>query len=257
MGLPIADRWFERKRISDDITLLFEPHVNAWLRCNIWHVRGRDCDALIDTGMGIASLAEAARDLFQKPLTAVATHIHLDHVGGLHEFDRRIVHRLEAEQMADYHEWASLDGREMRADFAGFLEDPESEIPDLLITAAPHEGYRADDYCVRSATPTRTVDEGDMIDLGDRCFEVLHLPGHSPGSIGLWEQATGTLFSGDAIYDSYLLDELPESDISAYIDTMKRLRELPVQVVHGGHEPSFGRERFVELIDAYLKWRDV
>ena len=257
MGLPIADRWFERRRISDDITLLWEPHVNAWVRCNIWHVRGRDCDALIDTGMGIASLAEAARDLFQKPVNAIATHIHFDHVGGFHEFDRRIIHRLEADQMADYRDWAKLDGSELREDFLGVLEDPENEIPDLLITAAPHEDYPVDDYHIRSAAPTRTVDEGDVIDLGNRSFEVLHLPGHSPGSIGLWEQATGTLFSGDAIYDSHLLDELPESDISAYIQTMKRLRELPVNVVHAGHAASFGRPRFVELIDAYLELRDV
>jgi glyoxylase-like metal-dependent hydrolase (beta-lactamase superfamily II) len=220
-------------------------------------VRGRDCDALIDTGMGITSLAEAARDLFQKPITAIATHFHFDHVGGLYEFDRRIIHRLEAEEMADYQKWAKLDGKELREEFAGIADDLESEIPDLLITAVPYEGYPVDAYHVRSAAPTRTVDEGDVIDLGDRSFEVLHLPGHSTGSIGLWEQATGTLFSGDAIYDSYLLDELPESDIQAYIRTMKRLRELPVNVVHGGHDSSFGRERFVELIDAYLKWRDV
>jgi len=51
--------------------------------------------------MGIVSLAEAARDLFQKPVTAIATHIHFDHVGGLHEFEHRIIHRLEADQMAE------------------------------------------------------------------------------------------------------------------------------------------------------------
>ncbi len=95
-----------------------------------------------------------------------------------------------------------------------------------------------------------------MIDLGDRAFEVLHLPGHSRGSIGLWEPSTGTLFSGDAIYDGPLLDELPESNIVSYIRTMKRMRELPVSVVHAGHEPSFGRARLHELIDAYLDWRD-
>ena len=60
------------------------------------------------------------------------------------------------------------------------------------------------------------------------------------------------LFSGDALYDGPLLDELDGCDIPAYVDTMKRLRELPVTVVHGGHEPSFGRERLVELCDAYL-----
>ena len=94
-----------------------------------------------------------------------------------------------------------------------------------------------------------------MIDTGDRFFEVLHLPGHSPGSMGLWEKATGILFAGDAIYDGPLLDELPDSDISAYLATMKRLRELPVTIVHAGHEPSFGRKRLVELADAYLDWR--
>jgi glyoxylase-like metal-dependent hydrolase (beta-lactamase superfamily II) len=85
---------------------------------------------------------------------------------------------------------------------------------------------------------------------------VLHLPGHTPGSIGLWEQRTGTLFSGDAVYDGFLLDELPESDIVRYVETMKRLRELPVRVVHAGHESSFGRDRLIELVDAYLSLRD-
>lgn len=79
-----------------------------------------------------------------------------------------------------------------------------------------------------------------------------HLPGHSPGSLGLWEANTGTLFSGDAIYDGELLDELPDSNISGYLATMKRLRELPVAVVHGGHEASFERSRMIELIDDYL-----
>jgi hypothetical protein len=46
--------------------------------------------------MGIASLHEAARHLFGKALSAVATHSHLDHVGSLHEFGDRIVHRAEA-----------------------------------------------------------------------------------------------------------------------------------------------------------------
>jgi glyoxylase-like metal-dependent hydrolase (beta-lactamase superfamily II) len=99
------------------------------------------------------------------------------------------------------------------------------------------------------------LDEGDVIDLGDRAFEVLHLPGHSPGSIGLWESATGTLFSGDALYDGPLLDEVPGADIDAYVNTMDRLRRLPVEVVHAGHDPSFGRERLVELTTAYLARR--
>ena len=102
---------------------------------------------------------------------------------------------------------------------------------------------------------TEIVTEGDVVDIGNRHFEVLHLPGHSPGSIGLWEKATGTLFSGDAIYDGPLLDEIDGADIPTYVRTMKRLRELPVQAVHAGHDPSFGRARLIALCDAYLEKR--
>ena len=124
-----------------------------------------------------------------------------------------------------------------------------------LITALPSTDYAMSDYRVRAATVTEIVNEGNIVDLGNRHFEVLHLPGHSPGSIGLWEAASGTLFSGDAIYDGPLLDEIGGADIPAYVRTMKRLRELPVQVVHAGHDGSFGRERLVELVDAYLAKR--
>jgi hypothetical protein len=36
---------------------------------------------------------------------------------------------------------------------------------------------------------------------------------------------------------------------------MQRLRKLPVQVVHAGHEESFGRERLIEICDGYLRMR--
>lgn len=129
-------------------------------------------------------------------------------------------------------------------------------LQELLVTAVPSAQFQPGGFSQRPAPLTRLVDEGDVIDLGDRSFEVLHLPGHSPGSIGLWEAATGTLFSGDALYDGPLLDEVPGADIAAYVRTMRRLRGLPVTVVHAGHDPSFGRDRLVELCDAYLAVRD-
>src|SRR5215475_8271654 len=99
MAIEIAERWFEAKRIDDDVTLLWEPHVVSLMRCNIWHVRGRDRDLMIDTGMGIASLREAARHLLDKKVTAVATHVHADHVGSHHEFEETLVHRIEADEL--------------------------------------------------------------------------------------------------------------------------------------------------------------
>ena len=72
---------------------VWEPYVDPFLRCNIWLVVGRDHAMLVDTGLGLVSLAAAARDLFDRPLLAVATHYHFDHVGSLHEFPDRLAHR--------------------------------------------------------------------------------------------------------------------------------------------------------------------
>lgn len=249
-----AGKWYSRCRIDDAVTLIVEPHVHPYLRCNIWHIRGRDRDLLIDTGLGVAPLRDEISDLIDKPLAALATHIHYDHVGSLHEFDERILHRIEAPLMTDYAEFASLKAAGMQDDYV--THGDTQGFGDYLINALPNEDFDVDAYRVTSAEVTRTVEEGDVIDLGDRVLEVLHLPGHSPGSVGLWDKRSGTLFSGDALYDGTLLDELPDSNVPDYIATMKRLRTLPVSVVHGGHEPSFGRERMIGLIDAYLDWRE-
>ena len=256
MDFQIASQWFKRQSFDDDITLIWEPHVVPLMRCNIWHVRGRDRDLIIDTGLGVVSLRDAARDLLDKPVTAVATHSHMDHVGNHHEFEERVIHPLEAEDLAEpgpgnlkVSEGYAAKTIEMlrRAGYA--MEDP------YLITALPHPGYELTSYALKPAKASGFIEEGDRIDLGDRSFEVLHLPGHSPGSIGLWEAATGTLFSGDAIYDGPLLDELGHSSIPDYLKTMERLKQLPVSVVHAGHDPSFGRGRLGELAEAYIATR--
>ncbi len=255
MTLRIEDRWFEFARVDDDITRIWEPCVDPVLRCNIWHLRGRDRDILVDSGLGIVSLREAARTLLDKPLAAVATHSHYDHVGGLFEFEARIVHRAEAAELEDPQGFAGLAAEDLDEGVVEAIRAAGYEVPELLLTALPHADYDPRAYRVRPAPATRLVDEGDVVDLGNRRFEVLHLPGHSPGSMGLWEASTGILFSGDAIYDGGLLDRLPGSDVGRYVQTMKRLRELPVTVVHAGHEPSFGRVRLRELADAYLAKR--
>jgi glyoxylase-like metal-dependent hydrolase (beta-lactamase superfamily II) len=247
----VADRWFEHETVDEGVVLITEPNVDPFLRANLFLVRGRDRDLLVDSGLGLGSLRDELRDVFERPVVAVATHRHFDHTGGLHEFDEVVVHRDDAEAVANAEGFASLR-----------IEDypPEElsgyEAPPSLLTALPRDGFDVGSYAVTAVAPTRVVDEGDEIDLGDRRFEVLHLPGHTPGEIGLWEAETRTLFSGDCVYESgVLLDELPESDIPAYVRSMQRLRDLPVRIVHGGHDDSFGRERMLELIDDYVGTR--
>jgi len=247
----VAERWFEHEEVDEGVLRIREPHVDPFLQANLFLVRGRDRDLLVDTGLGIGSLRRELVDLFEWPTMAVATHRHFDHTGGLYEFEEVVVHRDDADAVANAHGFASL-----------VIEDyPPEELsgydpPVSLLTAWPREGYELASYVVTPVAPTRIVDEGDEIYLGDRRFEVLHLPGHTPGELGLWEEATRTLFSGDCVYESgVLLDELPESDIPAYVRSMERLRGIPVRIVHGGHEDSFARDRLLELIDGYVRTR--
>lgn len=217
-------------------------------------MRGRESDLLIDTGLGMASLKIAARDLFDKMLTEVATHARYGHVGRFHEFEDRIIHRAEAGKAAAGNA-ASLYGAGKEDALLESIRAAGHELPPELFTAVPDETCVPRSYRVLPAPATRTVEEGNVIDIGERRFAVLHLPGHSPGSIGPWERETGILFSGDAICDGPLLDELADSDVPTYVVTMKQLRELPVSVVHAGHDPGFGRTRLQALCDAYLARR--
>jgi glyoxylase-like metal-dependent hydrolase (beta-lactamase superfamily II) len=249
--MQIAERWFSHREIAEGVIEIREPYVDPFLQANLYLVRGRDRDALIDSGLGLGSLREELGELFERPLVAVATHRHFDHTGGLFEFDEVIVHRDDADAVANAEGFASV-----------VIEDypPEElsgyEPPETLLHAWPSPGFDPRAYAVRPVTPTRVVDEGDTIELGDRTLNVLHLPGHTPGEIGLHDLATRELFSGDAVYESgVLLDELPESNIPDYVRTMERLRDLDVETVYGGHDDPFGRARLLELIDDYVARR--
>jgi len=258
LTIPIANSWFSRRSIDADTTLLWEPHVDPLIRCNIWHIRGRDSDLLVDTGTGISSLKDAARNLFSHDLSVVATHFHYDHTGGVHEFDSCYAHSLEADLIrhADKQNIVGLRKCDLPKQWADSVESFGYSIPETLVTAIPCEGYEIGQYKLHPAKSLTEVDDGDRIDLGDRSYSVIHLPGHSPGSIGLWDEINGVLFTGDALYDGQLLANLPESNIADYIDTLERLLDLPVNVVHCGHQDSFGRERLRSLVLEHLDaWR--
>lgn len=225
-----ADRW-------DDLVELFGPR--------------RDDDLVIDTGLGVHSLVDAAPDLFTPDTGRGHPRPHRPHrqparvrparhppPGG--RGCRRLSGTLQLS--------VSNSDEETLDELAGWGYD----IRGGLLTALPTRGFPLDGHPRCAAEPTVLLAEGDVIDLGDRAFEVLHLPGHSPGSIGLWDQTSRILFSGDVIYDGPLLDEIADSDQEQYRATMERLRRLDVDIVHAGHEASMTQRRLRELIDAYL-----
>ncbi len=241
MQIATADTWYETRTIEDGVTYISEPFIKEFYRCNIWHVRGRDRDMLVDSGMGVVSLRQQIPLVSEKKCIAVASHTHFDHIGCHHEFSERLVHRNEADILA-------------APDRVSTLADPYVE--DNIFTRLPPESYVSTEYAVKAAPATRLLEEGDVIDLGDRHFEVIYTPGHSPGGIMLYENSTQMLFSGDTVYDGPLIDDAYHSNLKDYIATMKRIYDLPVRVVHGGHFPSFDGSRYRQLVRAFLDEKD-
>ena len=231
--------WWRVTRLSDDVTLIDEPAIQPFYRCNLWHIRGRDRDLLLDTGLGAVPLRRHVALLRERPIICVGSHTHFDHIGNHYEFADRRIHGAEADILA-------------APDRALTLADKYAD--ERMFEALP-EGWNSDAYEVRPAPATSLVKDGDRLDLGDRSFEVIHTPGHSPGGIALWEASTGILLSGDIIYDGPLILDTYHADLRDYDTSIERLARLPVSVVHGGHFPSFGRERFQLLIEDYREGR--
>lgn len=231
-----ATDWYETIRLADDVTLIHEPWIKPFYRCNMWHVRGRDRDLLFDTGLGHFSLRQHVALVREQPLLCVASHTHFDHIGCHHEFPDRAVHEAEAAILAD-------PRNELTCADKYATEEMFDRMP---------EGWRTEAYRIQRAPAGRILAAGDIVDLGDRAFEVIHTPGHSPGGIGLFERKTGIFLSGDVVYDGPLIDDAYHSDRRDYQATFERIRSLPVSIVHGGHFPSFGPVRFRQLIDEYL-----
>ena len=237
----VAEHWFKHDRIRDDLFLITEPHYHWFNRANIWLVRGRDADMLVDTGLGVSSLKLHLAELLDKPLKVVASHVHFDHSGSCHEFDQVFIHANEHEALCS-------------GDQDLMLALPEQKfVPQEDFDLLPYEGFSASEYAVKACPQANKLRHGDVIDLGDKAFEVMHLPGHSPGSIGLFERKTGQFFSGDVVYDGELLDQLSASVIDDYVRSMARLLNLDVDEVHAGHYRSFDRRHLRKLVRKYIE----
>jgi glyoxylase-like metal-dependent hydrolase (beta-lactamase superfamily II) len=240
--------WYRQVEVSGDLVRISEPHVDELVSANVWWLRGNDRDVVVDAGLGVVALRDEIPRLFERDPLVVLTHSHLDHSGGAHEFRERAAHPAEAALLAAGVP-ASLYGAELAAKL-GIADEP---VPELLLNTLPHPGYDPRTYHVTAVTLTRHLDDGHRIDLGGRTLTVLHLPGHSPGSIALLEERTGVLYSGDVVYDGGLIDYLPDSDVPAYRRSMEVLAQLDVSVVHPGHGHSFDRARLRQLAETYLR----
>ena len=227
--------WFTIDRIDKDTHIISE--YRHWEETHCYLLEGSDRALLIDTGLGIGDISEEVKKLSSKPVTAVATHIHWDHVGGHRYYPDFYAHEAELNWLSGEFP-LSIDAiREM-----------------VLDRCDPPEGYDVSAYAFFQGKPTRVLHDGDTIELGGRTIRVLHTPGHSPGHMCFFEAERGYLFTGDLVYKDTLFAYYPSTDPQAYLQSLEKVAALPVcKVFPAHHTLDIRPEILARMRDAFSR----
>ena len=173
---------------------------------------------LWDTGYGYDALNEIVRRITPLPFYVVNSHGHLDHACGNWQFPEVYIHSADME-LCWLHNSPQIRSEELAA----------AEVP---------EDFDPEAHLHRGCSPMVSVTEGDLFDLGGRVLEVIHLPGHTAGSIGLILREEGLIWVGDAANDFVWLF-LPEAQpLSVYRNTLRKLQALDFEWMLQSHFPK-------------------
>ena len=176
--------------------------------------------AVIDPGGDVDRIMEAITQTKMTPEKILLTHGHVDHASGADELREKLGVKIEGPHLADKFLLGSLE------EFA----------PQYGIAGA------------RNVTPDRWLSEGETVEVGDERFELLHCPGHSPGSIVFVNKLAGLILMGDVLFAGGVgRTDFPYGDTDALINAIEtKLMVLDDDMVFiCGHGPTstIGQER--------------
>jgi hydroxyacylglutathione hydrolase len=176
--------------------------------------------AVIDPGGDIDRIRQAIDELGVTVEKIILTHGHIDHAGGAAELKEALGVPVEGPHEADR-----------------FLLDRLAETG---------QGYGIEG--ARVVTPDRWLNEGDTVTVGDLTLDVLHCPGHSPGSVVFVSPSQRFALVGDVLFQGSVgRVDLPGGDGKALIQSIKE-KLLPlgddVAFICGhGSSSTIGQER--------------
>lgn len=202
------DPWFEIYKIRAGTFAIYEPHQSEEVISYL--VLGSQRALLFDTGMGISNMRKLVEGLTALPVSVLNSHTHNDHVGDNWRFD----------------DIYGMDTNFTRVNAKGSRKDAQSEIAPGQICGDLPPAFNPREYATRPFHISHWLHDGDKIDLGGRTLQVIATPGHTPDSIALLDQKNGLLFTGDTFYPGLIYLYRPETDLDAYVDSVKRLAAL-------------------------------
>lgn len=182
-----AGEWFSISYVGSNIWGIREPHHDQDVVS--YFISGKTRDILIDTGMGLADIGQTAPLLDRDPkkeLTVLLTHTHWDHIGGASAFsDVRVFN--------DPYETNRLKNGWGKGEMPGFGREyfVDIEIP---------PAYSPNNFEIPGVPQSKTIQDGETINIGDDSLKVINTPGHTPGSTSFLLEKAGFLFTGDILY---------------------------------------------------------
>lgn len=225
--------WFTIDKIDENTYIISE--YRHWEETHCYLLNGKSKSLLIDTGLGICNIYDEVIKLTDKPVIAVATHIHWDHIGGHKYFPDFYVHQEELGWLKGEFPLSADTVREMVVD--------RCELP---------ENFDVSNYNMFQGVPTRVLRDRDTIDIGGRIIEIFHTPGHSPGHMCFWEKESGYLFTGDLVYKDTLFAYYPSTDPKAYLNSLEKISLLPAKKIFPAHHSLDIRpEIIIRMRDAF------
>jgi glyoxylase-like metal-dependent hydrolase (beta-lactamase superfamily II) len=242
--LPLStfsDDWFQVYETADGVYSIVEPYQ---LQETISHlIVGEDRALLFDTGVGLLSIKAVVERITSLPVIVLNSHTHYDHVGGNWEFSTVL----------------AIDSDYTRTNMKGFENSRISGdfLPEAFCKGAP-EGSDPASFFTKPWKQSRYVQDGEVLDLGGRKLEVLHVPGHTPDAVALLDAENRLLFSGDSWYDASLWLFARETNLKDYEVSISRLAALDNEVdfLLGAHNSArVDAGRLQAVVDAFRKIR--
>jgi glyoxylase-like metal-dependent hydrolase (beta-lactamase superfamily II) len=236
--VAVSDGWFEVYRVAPQTLAIYEPHQSE--ETIGYLILGRERALLFDTGMGIGDLKLLIAKLTKLPVVVMNSHTHDDHVGNNWQFDTVY----------------GMDTAFTRESAKGSKAAAQAEIATGEICGKLPVGFDRAAYATRPWKIAKWMHDGDRIELGGRTIEILATPGHTPDAICLFDRANGLLFTGDTFYPGTVWIYRPETDLTAYGNSVRRLAASApeVKLVLGAHNVPVAPPAVLrELANAFEK----